>query len=161
MHLGSDLEQKIANANKKLNKIKILLRGNTLALRGTLPPKPDDGNKPKRYTISTGFPANNQGLALAVAKAQQIEVDLLYGRFSWSIADDKLQVSNAIALFEESYWQKKQKTVNRVDNYREDYLKPFLYLPQDEILTGELLKKAVLTTEADSRKRLRYAVATV
>ena len=158
MFFGSIVDREIVKANSKLNKIKILRRGKVLSLRGILPPKPGDGNKPKRYTISTGLPANKQGLTLAVAKAQQIEIDLLYERFTWG-NNKQLTVEKAIAQFEENFWQKKKKTISRADNYKEDYLKPFLYLPQDEVLTGDLLKRALLTTEADSRKRLRFAVA--
>ena len=130
-----------------------------MALRGTLPPKSGDGDKPKRYTISTGFPANNRGLTLAIAKAQEIEIDLLYSRFSWGQSNKDCCVAEIIARFEDNYWQKKQKTINRVDNYKTDYLKAFLFLPQDEILTADLLKRALLQTEVDSRKRLRFTIA--
>ena len=155
---GSRMDHQIKAANAKLTKIKILHRGNTLALRGVLPPKPGDGHKPKRYTLSYGLPANKQGLQIALAKAQQLEIDLLYDRFNWG-NNNQLIVEDAIAKFENAFWQKKKKTISRADNYKEDYLKPFLYLPQDEVLTGELLKRALLTTEADSRKRLRLAIA--
>ncbi len=61
------MEGQIQAANAKLTKIKILRRGKFSSLRGTLPPKPGDGIKPKRYTISMGLPATRQGLQIAIA----------------------------------------------------------------------------------------------
>ena len=53
--------------------------------------------------ISPGLPATTEGLKLAVRcecvrKAQKIEADLIYGRFSWGIDEDKLTVEHAIAV---------------------------------------------------------------
>ncbi|MEY2831213.1 MAG: hypothetical protein RLZZ574_471, partial [Cyanobacteriota bacterium] len=52
---------------------------------------------------------------------------------------------------ESHYWATKEKTINRTNNYKYDYLNHFLYLPQDKLLSAELLKDALLTTPADSR----------
>ncbi len=134
-------------------------RGKRLSLRGTLPPKPGDGNKAKQYTISPGLPAKLEGLKLAVVEAQKIEADLIYGRFSWEKDKDKLLVANAIKQFEKHYWQTREKTINRTNNYKYDYLNHFLYLPQDELLSAELLKKALLTTPPDSHKRRGMTIA--
>lgn len=134
-------------------------RGQRLTLRGTLPPKPGDGEKPKQYTISPGLPATAEGLKIAVIKAQNIEADLIYGRFSWEAEKDNLTVELAIADFEKHYWVTREKTINRTNNYKYDYLDHFLYLPQDEILTAELLKSALLHTSPDSRKRRGRAIA--
>ena len=134
-------------------------RGQRLTLRGTLPPKPGDGDKPKQYTISPGLPATAEGLKIAVIKAQKIEADLIYGRFSWETEKDNLTVEFAIADFEKHYWATREKTINRTNNYKYDYLDHFLYLPQDEILTAELLKDALLHTTPDSRKRRGRAIA--
>ena len=128
-------------------------RGKRLTLRGTLPPKPGDGYKPKQYTISPGLPATPEGLKLAVVEAQKIEADLIYGRFSWAIDSDKLTVERAIALFEKHYWATRKKTISRANNFKYDYLNYFLFLPQDELLSVELLKSALLTSEPDSRQR--------
>lgn len=134
-------------------------RGKRLSLRGTLPPKPGDGDKPKQYTISPGLPATPEGLKLAVIEAQKIEADLIYDRFSWQTDKSKLTVEEAIEEFEKHYWATREKTVNRSHNYKYDYLNHFLFLPQDEILSYELLKKALLTTNPDSRKRRGMTIA--
>jgi hypothetical protein len=159
------IEQEIAEANQVLSQIKICRRGNRLYVRGTLPPKPGDGNKPKQYKMATGLPATQEGVKLAKAKAQKLEAELIYERWDWSKIDKTtpLQPENTVEKlvteFENYYWQTRQKTVNREKNYKDDYLQPFLYLPQDEPISGDLLKKALLTLQPDSRQRLRFAIA--
>ena len=153
------MQEKINKANAKLERVKIVRRGNKLTLRATLPPKPGHGSKNKQYTLSPGFNANEEGLKLTVVEAQRIEADLIYGRFSWDVQKDQLTIDKAIAKFEKDYWQRKEKTINRANNYKYDYSNHFLFLPQDQILTPELLKKALDTTKPDSRKRRGIAIA--
>ena len=62
-------------------------------------------------------------------------------------------MERAIALFEKHYWATRKKTVSRANNFKYDYLNYFLFLPQDELLSVELLKSALLTSEPDSRQR--------
>ncbi len=146
-------------ANAKLDKVKILQRGEKLSLRGRFPPKPGDGSKPKRYTLSTNLPATQTGLKLALAKAQELEADLLYERFSWNIGN-RISVAEAIAAFEEDFWNTREKTINREDNYLEAYKKHFLYLPQDEPCTEDLLSDALLSSsEPDTKKRQSRTLA--
>lgn len=153
------MQQKINKANQLLDRLTIMQRGSRLTLRGTLPPKPGSGNKPKQYTISPGLSATAEGLKLAVIYAQKIEADLIYGRFSWTADKDKLTVAAAIKQFETHHWQKKEKTINRINTYKYDYLNHFLYLPQDKLLTVQLLSKALKTTKPDSRKRRGMTIA--
>ena len=153
-------QNKIDRANKKLDRVSIIKRGKRLSFRATLPPKPRDGVKPKQYTLSTGLPATDEGLKLAVAKAKQLEADLIYERFSWGISTEQITVGEATASFEKDYWNTREKTINRAKNYKYDYLNHFLYLPQDEILTPELLKSALLnSTQPDSRSRRGRTIA--
>ncbi|MEM8829503.1 MAG: hypothetical protein AAGE96_09115 [Cyanobacteria bacterium P01_G01_bin.19] len=153
------MQKKIDAANAKLERLKIFQRGKRLSMRGTLPPKAGDGNKPKQYTLSPGLPATPEGLRLALAKAQKIEGDLVYGRFSWEADSNDLTVAKAIKEFEEHHWQKTDKTVNKANTFRYDYLNHFLYLPQDKLLTVQLLRKAIKSTQPDSRKRRGMAMA--
>jgi integrase len=159
------IDQEIKKANASLEKVKLFRRGKHLTLRGTFPPKPGDGDRPKQYIISIGLPATQEGVKLAKAKAQKLEAELIYERWDWSKIDKTtpLQPENTVEKlvteFENYYWQTRQKTVNREKNYQDDYLQPFLYLPQDEPISGDLLKKALLTLQPDSRQRLRFAVA--
>jgi hypothetical protein len=75
--LGSDLDR----ANAKLTKVKILARGHSLSLRGRFPSKEGDGTK-KRYTLALDLPNTAEGIKLALAKAQALESDLMYERFT-------------------------------------------------------------------------------
>lgn len=155
--MGSEIN--LDKVNAKLDKIRILQRGKKLSLRGRLPPKPGDGTKPKRYTISTDLPANRTGLQLALAKAQKIEADLLFERFEWNITE-QISIEQATIAFEKDYWNTREKTINRVSNYKYDYRNHFLYLPQDQPCTEELLKSALLnSSEAGTRKRKRRTLA--
>ena len=147
------MKDKINKANSKLEKIRIFKRGNKLSLRATLPPKPGDGYNNKQYTLSPGFSATEEGLKLTLIEAQRIEADLIYGRFSWEVKQDQLTVEKAIAEFEQDYWDRREKTLNRAETFKHNYLVHFLYLPQDQLLTTELLIKALKTVKADSRKR--------
>lgn len=153
------MQDKIRQANIKLDRISIMQRGKRLTLRGTLPPKPGDGTKPKQYTISPGMPSTPEGLKLAIIEAQKIEADLVYGRFNWNVDKESLIVARAIAEFEKHYWATRKKTINRINNYKYDYLNHFLYLPQDELLSAELLKKALVNAEPDSRTRRGRTIA--
>jgi hypothetical protein len=128
-------------------------RGQRLTLRGKLPPKPGDGDKPKQYTISPGLPATAEGLKIAVIKAQKIEADLIYGRFDWETEKDNLTVKFAIADFEKHYWATREKTVNRANNYKYDYLNHYLYLPQEEF---SFLN--VLTRDSETLQRLAISL---
>lgn len=146
-------------ANAKLDRVKILQRGNKLSIRGRFPPKPGDGSKPKRYIIPTGLSATATGLKLALAKAQQLESDLIYERFTWNLSEE-ISVAQATALFEKDYWNTREKTINRVSNFKKDYKSHFLYLPQEDPCTADLLKSALInSSEADSRKRKGRAIA--
>jgi hypothetical protein len=153
------VQDKIKDANTKLDRLTIVQRGQRLIIRGTLPPKPGEGSKPKQYTLSPGLPANTEGLKLCVIEAQKIEADLIYGRFSWGAEKDKLTIAEAIKKFEQHYWDTREKTVNRANNYKYDYLNHFLYLPQDKILTVDLLRSALRTTKPDSRPRRGMTIA--
>ncbi len=84
------MDRQIEKANSKLEKVRIIKRGSKLSLRATLPPKPGDGNKPKRYTLSPGFSSTVEGLKFTLIEVQRIEADLIYGRFSWDVQKDQL-----------------------------------------------------------------------
>ena len=116
--------------------------------------------KNKQYTISTGLEATSLGLKLAIAKSQELEADLVYGRFTWSVSKEQITMGDAIAHFEKDYWNTREKTINRISNYKKDYLEHFLYLPQDELVTVDLLKSALInSSNPDSRKRKGRTIA--
>ncbi len=57
-----EIDKKLAELNHDLRLIAVRCKGNRLYLRGTFPPKPGDGTKPKHYEIATGKPATPPGL---------------------------------------------------------------------------------------------------
>lgn len=150
-------------ANAKLTRVSIRAKGNRLYLRATLPPK-FGNDKPKQYELSTGLPNNTQGIKIALARAQKLESDLNLEKFSWADWLDlpgggTLLIPDAIKQFEQYYWETRAQTVSRRDNFKTDYLRPFSYLPPDESLTAEVLRRVLVRFPADSRDRVRAYVA--
>jgi hypothetical protein len=75
--MNTRVDQQVEAANKKLSRLKIRNKGNKLYLRGTLPPKPSDGILPRQYELSTGLPFTQEGIKVALARAQEIESRLI------------------------------------------------------------------------------------
>lgn len=154
-----DLEK----ANQALDRVKLRVKGNKLYLRATLPPKPGDGRKSKRYELSTGIPYNAKGIEYALAKAKELEADLILERFSWykylKEGATLASIEDWVRRFEINYWQTHDRTINREDNYRSDWTRPFTFLPPDEPLTEEVLRRVLLRFASDSRDRRRCYVA--
>ncbi len=78
-----EIDKAIEQANQALGRVKILRRNRKLALRGSLPCKPGQGSGTRRATISLNIFANPEGVKVAQAKAQRLELDLNLDRFSW------------------------------------------------------------------------------
>jgi integrase len=148
----------IDQANSKLSRVKIRQKGQRLYLRATLPNR--NGQGQKQTDIATGCPATEQGLKLALAKAQALEADILLERFTWDGLENKGQASQKTIEqwcneMEEAHWQAKQRTPNREKCFYNDYGIAFRQLPPDEPLTVEVLKRVLLRTEAHTRSRER------
>ncbi len=58
----ADFGEELGKINKSLDRVQIMQKGDRQYLRAVLPPKSGDGDKPKRYELSTGYGANSQGL---------------------------------------------------------------------------------------------------
>jgi len=43
------VEELLAKANRQIERVKLLQRGDRLYIRGRFPPKPGDGDQPKRF----------------------------------------------------------------------------------------------------------------
>jgi integrase len=148
----------IDQANSKLSRVKIRQKGQRLYLRATLPNR--NGQGQKQTDIATGCPATEQGLKLALAKAQALEADILLERFTWDGLENKGQASHKTIEqwcneMEQAHWQAKQRTPNREKCFYNDYGIAFRQLPPDEPLTVEVLKRVLLRTEAHTRSRER------
>ena len=69
-------------------------------------------------------------------------------------------VEEWIMLFEEFYFETRERTLTTEQTWKYEYLSTFKHLPQQEELTMELLKEAVLSTKPNTRNRRRYAIMT-
>lgn len=92
--------------------LRIERRGDTLALRGTLPPRPgSDRHRPHQQRISLKLPANKTALKQAEQEAKVIAARLIEQTFDWRpylshlgqvLGSDEL--TDKLAAFKEHYW---------------------------------------------------------
>jgi intergrase/recombinase len=153
----------IDEINLSFVRVKIRVKGDRLYLRATLPAK--EGIGKKQYDVSTGLVDNQDGLRVAKARAQRLEADLNLEKFDWSdwieIADpDKgLTVQEAIARFENWYWETRGKTKGREQAYLDGYQRYFDLLPTATRIDADLLREYLVKFPADSDKRKRAHLA--
>ncbi len=91
--------------------VQIERRGERLALRGTLPPRPgSDRQTPHQQRIPLKLPANKEGLKLAEQEAKIVAARLLENTFSWQpysvehkVVLATAELANKIAAFEAHY----------------------------------------------------------
>ncbi len=149
-------------ANNKLHKVKIRQKGEKLYLRASLPDKNNQSQVYQQYDIKTGLPPTSEGIKIAYARAQKLESDLFLGVFNWSDWGVKseletqikeLTIEEAIAGFENNYWETRPKTVTKESTLKNDYLSLFLRLPQNEILTEKILKDFLVSFTPNTRQR--------
>jgi len=154
----------IEGYNKRLTRVQMRVRGKKIYLRATLPKK--DGNGTKQQDIATKLDIGSpEALRIAFSKAQRLESDLNLERFDWadwggtaSVTRSK-SIGDAITLFENDYWNRKQKTKNREETYKIDYSRPFSFLPEESELTGSMLLRCLCEFDPASRDRLRAYTA--
>jgi integrase len=88
---------------------------------------------------------------------------LARGQFSWKPylkpSDIPVTVREWIDKFETHYFSKRSRNPKSQTTWNGDYKAVYSNLPQNEPLTLDLLKKAILTTTPDSRQRKRYVNA--
>lgn len=151
----------LKTANAKIDRVKIRQKGDKLYLRATLPCKPGHGDGAKQYELSTGLENNPREIKLALAKAQSLESEIIYERFTWENwenpqkAETQNNIETAIARHEQWYWETRARNKTKTEGYRSTYLAYFATLPLDEPCTLAILKRELLRYEADSFGRLR------
>jgi len=144
--------------NARLEKVKIRQKGSRLYLRATLPPKKGEGAW-KQYEIKTGCPATDQGIKAAFGKAQRLESDLIFDRFNWAdwMTQTEITLKNncetAIAEYEKYFWETRPKNATTEDGYKTSYQRYFDYLPQDEPLNLDTIRKTLILFDVDSYYR--------
>jgi integrase len=149
------------NARLKAGKIGVTVcqRGDRLALRATLPPKPGSGKlEPHQQYISLGIYANPAGFKKAEAEAKAIGGLLAQGQFEWDRFLNKeeerspLDAQDWINRFEQDYYNRRGKTTTTIRVWKGDYAPTWRLLSGD--LTPENLLFTVCKTPANSRQRL-------
>jgi HPt (histidine-containing phosphotransfer) domain-containing protein len=162
---GMTLSERLEEINKGLKLTAIRQRGSRLSIRGTFPPKPGDGSKAKSYEIATGKPANAAGLKQAAAIAQEIESLLIRDKFDWAAYLKGNQkpaqtVGEWLIKLEAHHWSHTPKDSSKLNSWHKDYELKFNHLPQDELLSLELLQQiAVQRSKPGTRSRQGYAMA--
>jgi integrase len=159
-----DFGEVLGKVNTTLDRVQIRQKGDRLYFRATLPPKPGDGDKPKRYELSTGYGANADGLRFAKAKALEIEGQLLREAFDWTPWLKGKQkppetVREWLKRFEENYWESRERTSAKLCTWETSYQYPFSKLNPDEPLTENLLKLQILQTTPGTRSRQLFCFA--
>jgi integrase len=160
-----ELEDRIRDANKNLEKVSIRIKRDRLFVRRrNFPPKPGD-NEGQRYEIGLGVSATVSGLKVAIAKAKEIDNALVWDKFDWQPYLKGPQkppetVEEWVQRFEKQHWSETPRTPTKENSYHKDYRLVFNRLPQQEVLTFELLKETILQeTEPGKRSRKGFAMA--
>ncbi|MEM9543983.1 MAG: hypothetical protein AAGA60_31430 [Cyanobacteria bacterium P01_E01_bin.42] len=146
----------LKKANAKLDRVKIEKHHNRLRLVGTLPRK-DRQPGTKRERISTGYPTNQNGINLALARAKDLESDIYLERFSWvkwgnEHAEETCR--DAIAKMHRDWEKEQPRTREQCSNFQRDYLWPCEFLRTDLKLTEHYLRQ-VIERESEPKTRLR------
>lgn len=164
-----NLDQKLVLINKSFKAAKlgvaIRRRCNRYTVRATLPPRPGSG-KTKSYQqdLSTGFRVHPAGLKAAEKLAKKIAGEIAGKTFSWSNYGvfpvcTQRTVGEWIRDFEIAYYQRRSRDKTSEESFKSYYARHWKSLPQDKVLTTDLLKKAILETEANSGKRSKICAA--
>lgn len=159
---------KLDQINKRLKAAKIgvaiEIRGGSLSLRATLPPKPGKSGSPRQQRISLGILANKDGLHFAENEAKVVGGLLAQGRFDW---DSYLKIDRPletitywIEKLKDQYFSERERTPTTVETWHHDYWQPLSRLPKEQPLTEKCLKDTLFQwTTPNTRSRRRYALA--
>ncbi|MBD2743688.1 site-specific integrase [Coleofasciculus sp. FACHB-1120] len=162
--------EKLAQANGRLKAAKvgakIEIKGNRLYLRATFPPKSSSSKQiPYQQRLALGIHANPTGLSEAEKEARKIGALLDCKEFSWEPylkASAERENANTVAdwtlRFEADYFHRRRRSDKSESTWKGDYLKVLRQLPQDELLSVDLLKTLVLATTPDSKSRKRVCM---
>lgn len=161
-----DLTERLKQLNDRLKAacvgVAVEVQGDRIRLRATLPPKPgSDKLTAYQQRISLGYHANPAGLALAEKEARKVGALLDCKQFCWepylpTVLPKGETVGEWIARFTE--WRSQHNPVEPV-SWRTDYQQPFKRLPDDAILTADLLMRTIAETKPNTRTRRRYCLA--
>lgn len=175
MAVSHPLDDSICVVNGRLKAARLGLalerRGETLVLRGTLPPRPgSDRQRPHQQRIPLGLPATKAGLKQGEKEAKVIAARLIERSFDWSTylplpggvrASDDLP--EKVAAFERHYCQRRQEEPGAIaasihttwDKTYAPYLRKLLATcdRRPNLGLGEAILVTIKTTRPHSRSR--------
>lgn len=164
MRENEGLGGRIEAANKGLDKCAIREKAGRLYIRSRhFPPKRPSDSPGKQYDIPVGCNANPAGLKVAIARAKEIDAQLIWGRFDWGPylrgADKPAEtVGEWVKRYEAAHWERTERSPNKEDSFHKGYRLYHLRLPQDKPLTAELLRSE-LVEQSKPAKRSRELMA--
>lgn len=167
--IAPELERERAKVNKFLTKVKIQVNtlGTKYMLRGYFPPHPSRSgtNIEKRRSLPIGISVSEQGLKSAIAIAKEVDGQLLNNSFNWdSWLPEKQRapstVKDWVAKLTQCHWDVVPQNPDTKIAWKKNYQDFFRRLPQDKVLTYELLEKAIKeSSHPGSRARKGWCIA--
>lgn len=160
----SDFQNKLKHVNSRLKganiRPRIERKGDSLYLRATLPPHPNsDRTSSYQQHLSLKVKATPEGLKRAEAEAKKVGAALDLKEFDWA---NYLQVkpkpnnqivSDRIAAFEAHYFEDRERTPTTEESFRVRYYTYLKRLPQNQVLTREVLELVIKETQINSCPR--------
>jgi integrase len=164
---STDISDKIKECNDRLQAgclgVSILQRGQKLYIRSSLfPPKPgSDKTEPHRQEVATGCFASVAGLREAEGQARLISGQLQTHTFAWEPWSKVQLASEKPKLVSDWISELKAEVLSVSQNvtWRKDYAYTLAKLPQDEPLTGWMLRKLIQETPMNTKSRKRVVTA--
>lgn len=164
--MTENIDDRIASANLRLKAgrvgVAIERKRERLYLRATLPPKPNSTQtKPHQQRIRLGLYANPISIKQSEAEAKKLGALLSCREFLWEPylkekpADT---VAEWVAKFETDYFIRRQRNDKSLTTWRGDYLKVFRRLAENAPLTAQLIRRAIIATEPDTKTRRRVCM---
>lgn len=158
------MNNRIAQANGRLKsaKVGVVIQqiGDRLYLRATYPPKPNSvQQQPYQQRLALGCHANPAGVSFAEREARKIGALLDCKQFDWAgylnNTPKPLTVADWVAKMEQDYFERRERNPKSEQTWQGDYLKVLKKLPMEQILTPEMMVKAIIGTRPDTKTRKR------
>jgi integrase len=163
-----DINKKLVEYNSQLHCVRLQITGGRIFFRAIFPPKPGE-TEPRRTRITSHCNASASGLKLAYERAKLIDAELVLGTFDWTpylrgklksyaqveIVVEIVLVRDWVEKFEEDYWLKNEKTLNKSESFRQNYGQSFRKLEGDRPISLDVFVSAVKKTTPDQAMRKR------
>ncbi|WP_304608006.1 site-specific integrase [Leptolyngbya sp. NIES-2104] len=168
------LDARIVQLNQRLKMAQLGLqverRGVKLALRGTLPPRPDSSRlRPYQQRLSLGIPATPAGLKQIEQEAKIVAAQLIQNKFDWreylTFTDGKRlsqqTLNQQIAAFEQYFFEQPERSINPASTKTTwtsayaPYLRKLSAIAADSpsLTLTEVIYKTIDATKNHSRSR--------